>query len=180
METLEESVTSYRSSPWVRSIMKWLQIGEMSKLGWLIGLVKHAIWADSLYFLYLLLLSIPRSQNHHHRRHWQNIPFWALAFLRKFYQICLLNSTIRFSFIWISQQYIFIEQGRHPWVQLPTWGTRSLYLCPPETGCPGIPPGTNFPLLRLLWFAGLHDPWPHGRLLKYRVIRHYCRDLRDL
>jgi hypothetical protein len=24
-------------------------MGEMSKLGWLIGLVKHAIWADSLY-----------------------------------------------------------------------------------------------------------------------------------
>jgi hypothetical protein len=36
------------------------QIGEMSKLGWLIGLVKHAIWADSLYFLYLLLLSISK------------------------------------------------------------------------------------------------------------------------
>jgi hypothetical protein len=33
-------------------------MGEMSKLGWLIGLVKHTIWADSLYFLYLLLLSI--------------------------------------------------------------------------------------------------------------------------
>jgi hypothetical protein len=33
---------------------------EMSKLGWLIGLVKHAVhvWADSLYFQYLLLLSI--------------------------------------------------------------------------------------------------------------------------
>jgi hypothetical protein len=30
-------------------------MGEMSKLGWLIGLVKHAIWTDSLYFLYLLL-----------------------------------------------------------------------------------------------------------------------------
>jgi hypothetical protein len=27
------------------------QIGEMSKLDWPIGLVKHAIWADSLYFL---------------------------------------------------------------------------------------------------------------------------------
>jgi hypothetical protein len=36
-----------------------IQMGERSKLGWLIRLVKHAIWADSLYFLYLLLLSIP-------------------------------------------------------------------------------------------------------------------------
>jgi hypothetical protein len=30
---------------------------EMSKQGWLIGLVKHAIWSDSLYFLYLLFSS---------------------------------------------------------------------------------------------------------------------------
>jgi hypothetical protein len=35
-------------------------MGEISKLGWLIGLLKHAIWADSLYFLYLLLLSISK------------------------------------------------------------------------------------------------------------------------
>jgi hypothetical protein len=33
---------------------------EMSELGWLIGLVKHSIWADSLYFLYLLLLLISK------------------------------------------------------------------------------------------------------------------------
>jgi hypothetical protein len=33
--------------------MKGIQKGQMSKLGWLIGLVKHATWADS-YFLYLL------------------------------------------------------------------------------------------------------------------------------
>jgi hypothetical protein len=32
----------------------------MSKLGWLIGFVKHAIWPDSLNFLYLLLLSISK------------------------------------------------------------------------------------------------------------------------
>jgi hypothetical protein len=30
--------------------MLGIQIGEMSKLGWLIGLVKHAIWADFLVF----------------------------------------------------------------------------------------------------------------------------------
>jgi hypothetical protein len=34
--------------------MNGIQIGELSKLGWLNGLVKHAIWADSLYFLLLL------------------------------------------------------------------------------------------------------------------------------
>jgi hypothetical protein len=37
-------------------------IGETTKLGWLIGLVKLAIWADSLYFIYLLLLSISKGQ----------------------------------------------------------------------------------------------------------------------
>jgi ABC-type Fe3+-siderophore transport system permease subunit len=35
------------------------QTGEMSKLGWLTGFTEHAIWADFLYFLCLLLLSIP-------------------------------------------------------------------------------------------------------------------------
>jgi hypothetical protein len=36
-------------------LIKGIEIGEMSKLGWPIGLVRHAIWADSLYFLYLLV-----------------------------------------------------------------------------------------------------------------------------
>jgi hypothetical protein len=40
------------------SLMRGIQIGDMSKLGWVIGLVKYAIWAVSLYFLYLLLLSV--------------------------------------------------------------------------------------------------------------------------
>jgi hypothetical protein len=29
-------------------LMRGIQMGEMSKLGWLIGLLKLAIWADSL------------------------------------------------------------------------------------------------------------------------------------
>jgi hypothetical protein len=33
-------------------------MGGMSKLGRLIGLVKRVIWADSLYFLYLMILSL--------------------------------------------------------------------------------------------------------------------------
>jgi hypothetical protein len=40
--------------------MRGIQIGEMSKLDWLIGLVEHAMWADSLYFLYLVLLSVSK------------------------------------------------------------------------------------------------------------------------
>jgi hypothetical protein len=52
-------------------LMTGIQIGEMSKLGWLIGLVKHAIWADSLYFLYLLLLSISKTLlSSHHKVGW--------------------------------------------------------------------------------------------------------------
>jgi hypothetical protein len=51
-DLLCELVTSF--------LMRGIQIGEMSKLGWLIGLVKHAIWVDSLYRLYLLLLSISK------------------------------------------------------------------------------------------------------------------------
>jgi hypothetical protein len=38
--------------------IRGIHIGEMFKLGCPIGLLKHAIWADSLYFLYLLWLSI--------------------------------------------------------------------------------------------------------------------------
>jgi hypothetical protein len=34
-----------------------IQMGEMSRHGWLIGLIKLAICAN--YFLYLLLLSVP-------------------------------------------------------------------------------------------------------------------------
>jgi hypothetical protein len=40
--------------------MRGVQMGEMPKVVWLIGLVKHAVWADSLYFLYLLLLAISK------------------------------------------------------------------------------------------------------------------------
>jgi hypothetical protein len=49
------------------SQIRGIQIGEMSKLGWLIGLVKHAICTDSLYFLHLLLPSI------------SNIPAYPMA-----------------------------------------------------------------------------------------------------
>jgi hypothetical protein len=41
-------------------------MGEISKLGWLVGLVEHAMWADSLYFVYLLLLSTSYGLLHMH------------------------------------------------------------------------------------------------------------------
>jgi hypothetical protein len=42
------------------SLTKGIQMGEIYKAGYLIGLVRHAIWTDSLKFLYLLLLLIPK------------------------------------------------------------------------------------------------------------------------
>jgi hypothetical protein len=41
-------------------LTRGIQMGEMSILVWLIVLVNDAIRADSLYFLYLLLLSISK------------------------------------------------------------------------------------------------------------------------
>jgi hypothetical protein len=37
-------------------LIRGIEMGETSRLCWLIGLVKHAAWAYSFYFLYLLLL----------------------------------------------------------------------------------------------------------------------------
>jgi hypothetical protein len=42
------------------SLIRGIQIGEISKLGWPIGLLSVAIWADLLYSLYLLLLAITK------------------------------------------------------------------------------------------------------------------------
>jgi hypothetical protein len=39
-------------------LMRGIQMREIFSLGWNIGLVTHAIWVDSVNFLYLLLLSI--------------------------------------------------------------------------------------------------------------------------
>jgi hypothetical protein len=59
----EENIRSYKLTFWLANLFanQGLHKGEISKLGWLIGFVKHAMWADSFYFLYLLSLSI--SQN---------------------------------------------------------------------------------------------------------------------
>jgi hypothetical protein len=40
-------------------LIRGIQMGEMSKMGWLIGLVKHAICADSLYLLCSVVFRIP-------------------------------------------------------------------------------------------------------------------------
>jgi hypothetical protein len=38
-----------------------------------------------------------------------------------------------------------------------TWRARSLYLCPPGTGWPVIPPGAAFPFCHLIWLAGIRN-----------------------
>jgi hypothetical protein len=38
-------------------LIREILMGEMFKLIWLMRLVNHAMWANSFYFLYLLLLS---------------------------------------------------------------------------------------------------------------------------
>jgi hypothetical protein len=44
----------------VTSLLRRIQMWKTSKLNWMIRLVMHVIWANSLYFLHLLLLSIPK------------------------------------------------------------------------------------------------------------------------
>jgi hypothetical protein len=44
----------------ISSEINGIQIGGKSKLDWLIELFAYAMWADSLYFLSLLFLSITR------------------------------------------------------------------------------------------------------------------------
>jgi hypothetical protein len=57
IESSEESLMSYCLCELVTSLLiTGIHMGETSKLGWLIGLVKHSICFDSIYFLYLLLL----------------------------------------------------------------------------------------------------------------------------
>jgi hypothetical protein len=56
-----KSVSQNTSFPYkflISLLISGIHVEEGTELGWLIGLVKHAIWADSLHFLYLMLLSI--------------------------------------------------------------------------------------------------------------------------
>jgi hypothetical protein len=96
-----------------------------------------------------------------HRHHWQNSPYLAVAFLRSFCQ-----SWFGFHFFGFRNSNCFTEQGRQPFVLPRIWGTRSLYLCPPQGG-PVMRPGTGFHFRRLLRLSGLRwrhsNPPPHGK-----------------
>jgi hypothetical protein len=57
--------------------------------------------------------------------------FWAIAFLKRFYE-----TASGFHFFRFRNSNSFAEQDRQPCVQRPTWRSISLYLCPPVTGWP--------------------------------------------
>jgi hypothetical protein len=70
----------------------------------------------------------------HH--YWQNSPFWAIAFLRRFCQIGLFLAIHFFGF----RNNFFTEQGRQPCAQPPNMKIMFPYLCPPVTGWPSYTP----------------------------------------
>jgi hypothetical protein len=81
---------------------------------------------------------------YHHRHHWQNNPFWAAAFQRRFLQDLSLRLS-GFHFFRFCNINSFTEQGCQPCIQPPTWRTRSLYLCLPVTGWPSYTPRHRVP-----------------------------------
>jgi hypothetical protein len=76
----------------------------------------------------------------HH--HWQKSPFWAIAFLKRFCQVCRPSGFHVFEFH-------ITEKGCHPCVEPPTWRTRSPYLCSPVTGWLSYTPRYRVPFSSL-------------------------------
>jgi hypothetical protein len=77
--------------------------------------------------------------------------------------LLVLVSAVNFRFESLGTlDHILLSYIREP----PTWRVRSPYLYPSGTGCPLIPPGTDFRFRRLLRLAGLRwrysTPPPHG------------------
>jgi hypothetical protein len=66
--------------------------------------------------------------------------FWAIAFLRRFCQICLELGQPIFTSLDLATIIFLHGKVIKPCVRPPTWRTRSLYLCPPVTGWPSYTP----------------------------------------
>jgi hypothetical protein len=77
-----------------------------------------------------------------------------------------VNQTIRFSHLWMQQQYFFTEQGGQPYVQPPTWRTRFLYLRSQRKGGPVMPPDIAFLFRRLPRVARIR--WRHSNSPTHR------------
>jgi hypothetical protein len=102
-----------------------------------------------------------REISHYHHHHWQNSPFWAIAFIRKFCQSsleldCSVFTSLDFATIIFLQS---LESNPQP------GGPGSCIYVPQWQGGPVICPGTGFPFRRLLRFVGLRwgysNPPPH-------------------
>jgi hypothetical protein len=65
------------------SLIRGVQLGEISRVGWLIGIFKHTVWADDLYisyascyFLFQKSCLHPRRPDGFRRRHFEVIGFF--------------------------------------------------------------------------------------------------------
>jgi hypothetical protein len=109
-------------------------------------IVSCEVWTEFLYHL-----------------RWQNGPFWATAFIRRFCQIAS-----GFYFFGFHDSDFFVEQVQ-PCVEPPTWRTGSSSCVSQWQGGPVIPPGIGFPFLHLLRLTGLRwrysNPPPRGENL---------------
>jgi hypothetical protein len=95
-----------------------------------------------------------------HNHHCQNSPFWAIAFLKRLYQIA--SGFYFLDFVTI----IFLQIKVVSLASIPQTGGPGPCIYVPQWQCdPVITPGTRFPFDCLLWFAGLHwrysNPPPH-------------------
>jgi hypothetical protein len=90
-------------------------------------------------------------------------------------QVCRLQLLVALTSAVIlnSWPYFAVSDSRLP----PTWRARYPYLYPQVTGCPSHTTDTRFPLLRLLWLAGLQwrysNPHPCGGWLKWTTSSRY-------
>jgi hypothetical protein len=98
---------------------------------------------------------------YHHHNHWQNSPFWAIAFRTRFCQIAS-----GFHFFGFPKN-IFLQSKVVSLASNPQPGAPGLCIYVPQwQGGPVITPGTGFPFRGLLSLTGLRlrysNPPPHG------------------
>jgi hypothetical protein len=85
--------------------------------------------------------------------HWQNSPFWATVFFRRF---CQIASGFHFVGFLDNVFFFLTEWGSQLYVQTPTWSSKSQYLCPPVTAWPSYTPRHWVPVFFcLLQLSGL-------------------------
>jgi hypothetical protein len=114
-------------------------------------------------YLFRRRIRVDYHKSHHHHHHCQIIPFWAIAFLRRFCQICHpVFTSMNFATIFFFLQSMVVILASNP----QPGGPGLCSYVPKWQGGPVIPPGTGFPFRRLLRLAGLQWGYsnqpPHG------------------